>query len=90
MSIFNRTSSAWGGVSYHLVLRNSANAPLGELRGIPRTYTEPGYGMVIKSKVEGVTCAEIAAVSVLYFGWYRTDNGYQVKLDPQEVGTEIQ
>lgn len=89
VSIFNRMNRiAWDGVSFHLALRNKSGVAIGELRGIPFRYTEPGYGLVVSGQAQGVRCEEIAGVSLLYFGYYPTGQG-QLRLRNSMVTVRI-
>ena len=89
VKIFNRMSGiAWDGVSYHLALRNKSGVVIGELQDIPLRYTEPGYGIVVSSQVQGARCEEITGVSLLYFGYYPTGQG-QVRLSNSVVTAEL-
>lgn len=80
---------AWSNVSYHMAFRDKSRAAVGESRDIPSRYTEPGYGMVVTDIVQGVSCEEIAAVSLLYFGYYPIGLG-QMQVNPSLISTSIE
>lgn len=89
VKIINRMKGTpWDGVSYHVALRNKNNVAIGELRGVPLRYTEPGYGLVVSSQIQGAVCEEIVGVSLLYFGYYPTGQG-QVRLSNTVVTAEV-
>ena len=89
VTIFNQMNGVpWDSVSYHVALRNKDNAAIGELKGIPEKYTEPGFGMVFGRQVNGVKCGEITGISVLYFGYYPTGQG-QERLSTSVVSAEL-
>ena len=87
--LLNGMSTAWAGVSYWLIFRDSNGRPVGELRGIPQRYTETGYGIVIQGQIKAVKCVDITSASVQYFGYYPANGGRQIRLLNSSVTTEV-
>lgn len=89
IGLFNRMQSEWAGVSYWFVIRDANNRPRAEFRGIPMRYTEPGYGIVVQDKAQGVRCEHLVSVSILYFGYYPVSGAGQVRIRNSGVIAKI-
>ena len=81
--------TAWDGVSIHLAFRDNSQVAIGEYQGIPMVYTESGRGIIVGNVVQGVSCEQIVAVSLLYFGYYPQNQG-QMHVEESSIPTSIQ
>lgn len=87
--VSNYTTVAWDGVSIHLAFRDNSQVAIGEYQGIPMVYTEPERGIIVGNIIHGISCEQIAAVSLLYFGYYPQNQG-QIQVEESSIPTSIQ
>ena len=89
VKIVNRMKDVdWDGVSYHLAMLNKNNVSIGKLIGIPHQYTKSGSILMDSGQVLDAGCDDIAAVSVVYFGYYPVGKK-QVPVHNNRVKAEI-
>ena len=89
VKIVNRMKDVdWDGVSYHLAMLNKNNVSIGKLIGIPHQYTKSGSILMDSGQVLDAGCDDIAAVSVVYFGYYPAGKK-QVPVHNNRVKAEI-
>jgi len=89
VKIVNRMKDVdWDGVSYNLAMLNKNNVSIGKLIGIPHQYTKAGSILMDSGQVLDAGCDDIAAVSVVYFGYYPAGKK-QVPVHNNRVKAEI-
>ncbi|MGD0671743.1 MAG: hypothetical protein ABSB13_06675 [Candidatus Binatus sp.] len=89
--ITNNTEVAWNGATIQIAFRDNSGAAIGDYRGYPDVYTEPGRGILIGNVAQGVNCKEIVAVSLLYLGYQLAPLGTGfVPVDISSIPTSIQ
>lgn len=89
VKISNRMQgTAWDGASYHLALLDNKNVAIGRLMGAPHHYTKPGSDLVDAGLALGAKCEDVAAVSLIYFGYYPAGKK-QVPLHIDRVKAEM-
>ena len=89
VKIVNRMKDVdWDGVSYHVAMLNKNNVSIGKLIGIPHQYTKSGSILMDSGQVLDAGCDDIAAVSVVYFGYYPAGKK-QVPVHNNRVKAEI-
>jgi|GEM_PF-5287637 hypothetical protein len=89
ITISNTTEVAWDVATIHIAFRNNSSVVIADHLWSPEVYTEPGRGILVRDIVQGISCKEIAAVSLLYFGYYPQNQG-QIQVEQSSIPTSLQ
>ncbi|GLK88305.1 hypothetical protein [Pseudomonas turukhanskensis] len=89
INFYNKSAVAWDGLSYQVLARDQNGSVVGQWRGVPLRFTDPGTGFFFApTQPAEAACAQITRTVVQYLGVLPTGRG-QVRLNDALISSDL-